>query len=193
MANPALAGFAQPIDGRIEILVDAIFAAVVVVPRLFHRIGRAEIGLRRAADARLVLMLDDDFALRRKGLLPVERRLQRPARREMLLHALADVVFLDSRRGRAGEVPPISRAAACRAPRRWRRTCGASGMPRSRRYCVRSMPTAKTRCSTFAVTGWPPTLVLKARMLTGSSVGSEMIPGPAQRCALPASGTRPGR
>ena len=52
--------------------------------------------------------------------------------------------------------------------------CGASGRPSERSSWVRSSPAESTRCSTLVTTGWPLTVVVKARKLTGSSVGTEI-------------------
>src|SRR5436190_19836376 len=78
-----------------EILVETIFLFVLVEPRLGRRIGRAERGLHRHANARLVAVLHHGLGLGRKRLLPIKRGRQRPARRQMLLQAFAGIVFLD--------------------------------------------------------------------------------------------------
>ncbi len=93
-AELAAGGGAGALDGSAELGVKAIAVVIILVPMLAGLVRRAERSLYRAADARLVAMLDQRLGHRRKGLLPVIGRLQRPARREMPLHAAAQVVFL---------------------------------------------------------------------------------------------------
>src|SRR5580658_7835232 len=67
----------------------------------------AKRGLRRVADAWLVLMLDDCLLARRERLLPVEGGGEPPPRGQVLRRALAGVVLLDLGQTEAQQVAPF--------------------------------------------------------------------------------------
>src|SRR5262249_39406286 len=97
----------RALDRRQELLVEAVFLRVIVVPVLLRRRRRSKRRLHRCADARLVAVLDHGLGLSWKGLLPIERALQRPARGEMILHAFAGVVLLELGEPNANELIPF--------------------------------------------------------------------------------------
>src|SRR6266851_467657 len=122
----AAGGLAGALDRGQELVIEAILVLVFLVPGFLGRIGRAERGLRRGADARPVAVLDHGLGPPGKGLLPVIGGLQRPARREVLLHAAAGVIVLDLRDADANELlrllrrQPIERLAGGGEMRRQR-------------------------------------------------------------------------
>src|SRR5262249_9109422 len=98
---------ARALDRVVEVLCDAIFVPILLVPVLVGHRRLSERGLHRSAHARLITMLDHGLGPGREDLLPVECGLQRPARRQTLPRAPAAAGLLDLSEPEADELVPF--------------------------------------------------------------------------------------
>ena len=114
-------------------------------------VGRAERGLHRAAHARLVAMLDRGLGLGAGRSAPSSRWSAASSAPRGASSFRRRRRTPRSRQDRcAGALPTCPRGRRSSASLVLAR-CGASGMPSVRSNCVRSRPTAMTRCSTLVV------------------------------------------